>query len=189
MINCIVSQLRHTILHMLFYHYFWVYGLLATISLICNIWFLGIWVEIKWTSFTGTIHCTNIILHLQFAPIQADFQTWFIRPGHLLQLLQGPVVMLTCPLLHFCGGSGVSMGTLTDLWLCSPVCNKLRCTVYSDTFLPELALTSSAIWATVARLLVRTTRASLRTPRASLSLGHPWPYHLFPTVSSLDHFG
>ena len=55
----------------------------------------------------------------------------------------------------------VSMGTPTGLQLCSPICNKLRCTVYSDTFLSEPALISSAISVSVNHLLVRTTRASL----------------------------
>jgi len=84
--------------------------------------------------------------------------------------------------------TGVSMGTLTGLRLCSPIRNKLRCTVYSDTFLSEPALTSWAIWARVACLLDRTTRASLRSPRASVSLGRPWPCRQFTTVPSLDHF-
>ena len=95
----------------------------------------------------------------------------FIRPGHLLLLLSSSSDAHV-PIVGALGSGRVSMGTLTSLQLCSPICNKLWCTVYSDTFLSEPALTSSAIWATVARLLDRTTRASLRFPRASMSLGH-----------------
>lgn len=48
--------------------------------------------------------------------------------------------------------TGVSMGTLTDLWLCSPLCSKLWSTVYFDLFLSEPTLTSLTISATEARL-------------------------------------
>ena len=37
---------------------------------------------------------------------------------------------------------------LTGLRLCSPICNKLGCTVYPDTFLSEPTWTFSAIWET-----------------------------------------
>jgi len=43
-------------------------------------------------------------------------------------------------------------------------------------------------WCPTVRLLDRTTRASLRSPRASMSLGRPWPCRRFTTVPSLDHF-
>lgn len=43
------------------------------------------------------------------------------RPGHLLPLLHGPVLMLSCSLLVLSAVDGVSMGTLTGLQLCSPV--------------------------------------------------------------------
>ena len=72
--------------------------------------------------------------------------------------------------------------------LCSPIHNKLRCTVYSDTSLSEPALSSSEIWATVACLLDRTTQTSLCSPHASVSLGIPWPCCRFTTAPSLGHF-
>ena len=83
------------------------------------------------------------------------------------------VVQILCSRAHcwyFRLWTGVSMGTLTGLQLCSPICNKLRCTVYPDTFLSEPASTSSAIWARVPLLLDQTTQASLRSPHASMSL-------------------
>lgn len=45
------------------------------------------------------------------------------------------------PIVGIFVGGQVSMGTLTGLWLCSPICNKLQCIVYLDTFLSEPALT------------------------------------------------
>jgi len=42
----------------------------------------------------------------------------------------------------FSGGQG-SLSTLTGLWLCSPIRNKLRCTVYSDT--RNLSYSSSSV--------------------------------------------
>lgn len=68
---------------------------------------------------------------------------------------------------------GVSVGSVTFVRLRIPIRNRLRCTVCSDTFLSEAALTFSAICATVAVLLHRTTRASVSSPRASISLGRP----------------
>lgn len=60
-------------------------------------------------------------------------------------LLRGPVLMLTC----FKQWTGVSMGTLTGLWL--PAQNATNCdALCSDTFLSKPVLT---FWATVARLL------------------------------------
>ena len=96
--------------------------------------------------------------------------------------------MLTCSLLARSVRTGVSMDTLSGLWLCILIHNKLWCTAYSDTFLSEPALTSSAIWRTLAHLLDRTTRPGLYFPRASMSHGRPWRYHWFTTVLSLDHF-
>ena len=66
------------------------------------------------------------------------------------------VVQFWCSRAHcrcFQQWTDVSMGTLTGLWLHSPICNKLWCTVCSDTYLLEPALTFSAIWATVACLI------------------------------------
>ena len=105
----------------------------------------------------------------------------FIRPGHLLLLLSSSSDAHV-PIVGALGSGRVSMGTLTSLQLCSPICNKLWCTVYSDTFLSEPALTSSANWATVAHQLDWTTWASLRSPWASVSPGRPWPCHQFSEI-------
>ncbi|MED6243508.1 hypothetical protein ATANTOWER_021462 [Ataeniobius toweri] len=35
------------------------------------------------------------------------------------------------------GGHGVSMDILTELWLCSPISNKIQHTLYFDTFLSD----------------------------------------------------
>ena len=51
--------------------------------------------------------------------------------------------------------------------------------LYSDTFLSEPTLASSAIWETVVCLLDRTTRARSPSPRATMNLGRPWPCLLF----------
>ena len=82
-------------------------------------------------------------------------KTGFIRTGHLLLLLSGPVLMLIRPLLVLLAVDRGQHG------LCSLIRNKLGSTVYSSKFLSEPALTSSAIWKTVVCLLDWTTLASL----------------------------
>ena len=72
------------------------------------------------------------------------------------------------------GTIGSGQGSAGAPWLvcgytCSPICNKLWCTVYSDTYQSEQALTSSAIWAILAHLWDRTTQASLCSLCASWS--------------------
>lgn len=60
--------------------------------------------------------------------------------------------------------------------------------LYSDTFQSESALTYSAIWTTVALLLIQITRTSLFSSRVSMSLGSLWSCCWFTTFPSLDHF-
>lgn len=83
------------------------------------------------------------------------------------------MVRFCCSCTH-CGNLWieVSMGTLTDLWLCTFFCNKLWWT----------------IWYAVACVLDQTIRASLSCPCASLICGHPWPCLWFSAVPSLYHF-
>ena len=97
------------------------------------------------------------------------------------------VVQFWCSQAHFQQWTGVSMGTLTGLWLCSPIHNKRLCTVYSDTFLSEPAFTS-AIWATVAHLLARN---HMGQPSLPTCIDKPWlPMTLSPFhhCCSFDHF-
>lgn len=59
-----------------------------------------------------------------------------MHSGHILPLLHGPALMLTMG--TFSGGQDLA-GTLTDLWLNSPIHSKLQCTLCTYTFLPEAA--------------------------------------------------
>lgn len=55
---------------------------------------------------------THPAVHMMFK------KTGFVRSGHLLALLHGPVLILTCSLVVFLAVD--SMGTLSSLWLHSP---------------------------------------------------------------------
>lgn len=83
------------------------------------------------------------------------------------------------------------MDTLTSLQLCKHIHHKLRCIIYSDTFLSEIALHFWAIWSTAACLLHQTTQVSL--PCALVSLGRhdlSLVYHcpfLGPQLIDSDH--
>ena len=72
----------------------------------------------------------------------------------------------------FGGGQRWAWAPWLCLRLCSHIHNKLQCTVFSDTFLSEPTLTSSAIWATA---------ASLPT-----CINEPWL--LMATVPNYDQF-
>lgn len=101
------------------------------------------------------------------------------KKKRLITFFHCSVVQVSCA--HcYCFWTGVSMATLTGLQLCCPMHNKLWCSVYSDTFLPEPAVTFSIIWATVARLLERTSQASLHSLCASVSLGFHDPVNGSP---------
>lgn len=58
--------------------------------------------------------------------------------------------------------------TLTSLWLCSFICCKLWCTVFSDTLLSQLMFTHS--------------------PWTFVSFGCSWPWCCFTGCPSLRHF-
>lgn len=86
------------------------------------------------------------------------------RPCEHLKLIVVLLFAFWCPAVDTLGpkSSMVNMGTMNDLWKCSTIHNKLWCTVYSDMF--------SSVCSTTAHMLDRTTQASLRFPRASMTL-------------------
>lgn len=95
---------------------------------------------------------------------------WYLAPWYLQQkvLKAGASTDLTCPAHQ----QVLDWMQSWVVWRPSQhlICNKLSYSLYSGTFLSEPALTSSAIWATVARLLDQTTQASLHSPL--VSTGH-----------------
>lgn len=75
----------------------------------------------------------------------------------------------------FSSERGVRVGTLAGLRLCSPIHNKLQCSVLSETFLSEPAWMFCSL-------------SCSSSPRASVSLGCSWPCCCITTVFSLDPF-
>ncbi len=63
--------------------------------------------------------------------------------------------------------------------------SKLGCTVCSDT---SWSVSFCTVWATIVFSCYWTRQARICSPRATLSLGHPWPWRRFICCPSLQHF-
>ena len=135
-------------------------------------------------------HCPNISHCLRGLALQhrcTQPSTWckwmgFMRPGHLLLLLCGPVLMLMYPLLVPLVADRSQHGNPDLSAAMQPHTQQAATHNVFWQLSIWISINSLAIWVTVVRLLDRTTRVSTRSPHASLSL---FPNELVPALPLL----